>query len=73
MAKRRSSEPLVKVTLNLFAADYERLGELYQEMDKATVIRLILRNHVQRVTEKVAKATETLAPEIDIELEEISV
>lgn len=69
MGKRRSAEPLVKVTLNIFERDYDRLKELYDLQGATVAIRAIVRHHVSRVEKRIAESNEVLVSEIDIDLE----
>jgi hypothetical protein len=67
MPKKREVEPLVKVTLNLYRSDYEKMHTLYASTGAAVAIRALLRQHVQRVETRVAQIpTERLVAEIDI-------
>lgn len=71
MPKRKESEPLVKVTLNLYARDWTELQRLHPVIGASKALRTILRNYISSVEAKVARATEpTLASEIDVDLPE---
>ena len=69
MARRKESEELTKITLNVFARDYARLRVLYPpEIGPQRVIRALVRAFIQRVDAK-ATAEEVLVPELKLELE----
>jgi hypothetical protein len=70
MPRKREPEPLVKVTLNLFERDYQRMHELYATTGASVAIRALVRAHVQRLEAKIAQSNDTLVAEIDIELED---
>lgn len=53
MAVRKSSEPIQKHTLNLFAGDYERLQILYPQRGAGWAIRELVRAHLINI-EKIA-------------------
>ncbi len=70
MPKKREVEPLVKVTLNLYREDYEKMHVLYAQTGAAVAIRALLRQHIQRVETRVAQLpTERLVAEIDLDIE----
>lgn len=69
MPAKREAEPLVKVTLNLFASDYERMQQLYIATGAAKAIRAVIRAHVQRVEARAAQTVATVG-ELDIEMED---
>ena len=63
MGTRRESEPLQKVTLNLYKADYLALQDHYTNVDTAKVIRALIRQHLDkldRAKAEVASTSETL-------------
>jgi len=70
VAARRESEPLVKVTLNLYARDYERIGALYPELGQARFLRALLRTHLNRVDRRAAELRTELVSEVPIEISE---
>ena len=67
MAVRNATEPLVKVTLNLYRSDYEGLKELYPA-SYSTFLRYLLRNHLIRHKQKMNEAA-TAIGEVDVNLE----
>ena len=70
MTRRKEAEPLVRVTLNLFESSYARMQDLYPGMGAAKAIRTLVHQHVAQVEAKVARATEDLVPDIDVEIED---
>jgi hypothetical protein len=70
MPRVKSTEPLLKVKINLFAADYERMQMMYPSTGAGPAIRALVRSHVNKISRNVG----TLAPveigDIDIDLEE---
>jgi hypothetical protein len=52
---RKSSRPLIKVTLNLYKGDLEAFGTLYPNMNKSAALRELLRAHVQQSCERSSK------------------
>lgn len=45
-----SNKPdLHKHTLNLYAGDYEKLGELYPDLPVATIIRKLIRSYIEQI------------------------
>lgn len=66
MAVRRESEPIKRVALFFYEADYSRLQELYADITVARAVRAIIRNHLKRVEQRMAAASETLVPELDL-------
>lgn len=69
MPAKKESEPLVKVTLNLYASDYAQMQLLYQATGAAKAIRAVIRTHVQRVEARAAQTIGTVS-ELDLELED---
>ena len=59
-----SPEPLIKVTLNLFKADVDRLREL-QPRNHTTYLRNLLRAHLNRLTIALERSGGDLSGEID--------
>lgn len=53
MVNRRESEPLVKVTLNLYEYDYHVLQTAYEVIGATVAIRRIVRAHVQKLNERI--------------------
>lgn len=66
MVLRNSPEPLTKVTLNLFAADVERLKARFPDRH-STYLRHLLRAHLRRQDAEVSAGAAELADEIDID------
>lgn len=67
MARRKSGEPLKKITTNVFESDWRRLGEIYVDVGASLALRQILRNHLATLEAKLTRAREDLAHEIDID------
>lgn len=68
MPRRKEAEPLVKVTLNLYRRDYERMHEIFATVGAAKAIRALVRQHVLKVDTARARASEPLVRELDIDL-----
>jgi len=62
----RDSLPLHKVTLNLFEGDFQRLQTYYQKSGAGAAIRLIIRNHLNRLDAKFAERQIEKVPEVEI-------
>lgn len=70
MSRRKATEPLTKVTLNLFSRDYERMQALYPQVGATVAIRTLVHQHVTKVEAKTARLVEDDdIAEIEIELE----
>lgn len=67
MPVRKESEDLVRVTLNLYERDYERLKELHPTIGAAKAIRQMVRNYLTRLDRQSAAAA--MVPTLEIELE----
>lgn len=67
MAVRRESEPLKKITMNIFAHDQERMVEVYGALGYTVAIRNLVRAHLSRIDRKIAEGGEALMNEIDME------
>lgn len=52
MAGKKEVEPLVRVTLNLYEADYATMQLAYESIGAQVAIRRIVRAHVQRLHER---------------------
>ena len=48
---KMSKAKLKKHTLLLFSGDFERLGDLHQDVKPSVVLRTLLHNHIKRVME----------------------
>lgn len=48
---KKSTVPLKKVTVNLYAGDLERLEELFPLLDKSTALREVLRGFIKKIEE----------------------
>lgn len=46
MARKKSLEPLVRITINLYEDDYIKLEELFPSMGKQVAIRTIIRKYI---------------------------
>lgn len=55
---------LQKHTVNLFAGDFARLGDLFPEADRSEVLRKILRDFIA----KMENGAEKNVPEVEVEL-----
>lgn len=66
MPRPKETEPLMKVKINLFATDYERLKSLYPLAGPARVIRALVHAHVARIGAKAPAASD-----LDLEMIEI--
>jgi hypothetical protein len=55
--RRREDLPLQKVTLSLYEGDFNRLRELKPELGAARVIRLLVRQFIQKVEAKTNDAS----------------
>lgn len=56
--KRQETRPLQKVTIRLYAGDFERLGCLFPKMGANKAIREILRRKIETIEAKVGPAPE---------------
>jgi len=61
----RDNPPLHKVTLNLFEGDFQRLQVYYNKNGAGAAIRLIIRNHLNRLD---AKFAERVPPQTELEI-----
>lgn len=57
MAKRREDFPLEKVTLNLYAGEFQKLGHLFPRIGSGKVIRTLVHNLIRQVEERVSQET----------------
>lgn len=68
---KRESEPLIRLHVNLFESDYERLKELFgSNVGMATAVRKIVRSNLKRIDEKFAakqRAIQIDAEDIDFD------
>jgi hypothetical protein len=64
--KRKAERPLIKVSLRVFAEDWEKLADLHPRLGPHRAVRELLHAHVRRVEEATAQQSPTL-PEINIE------
>ncbi len=62
---RKSEEPLKKVTLNLYAADVERIRQIHPNQP-LTYLRKLLRAHLVRVERSIEAGGTDLANEISL-------
>lgn len=65
--KRKSDHPLQKVTLNLYAGDFERICELYPRLGGSAAIREIVRNKIIEIESK----AENIAPKPNLEINDV--
>jgi hypothetical protein len=65
--KRRSAEPLTKVTLNLYTQDVEKMKEAYPQVGYSVAIKFLVREHVTKLAQREAQLLETIG-EIDIDV-----
>lgn len=70
MSRRRESEPLTKITMNVYERDYERMKALYPKAGATVAIRQLIRSHVMKVEAKTAAALdETLVSELEVDVD----
>jgi len=50
--KRREDFPLMKVTLNLYDGDFQRLQSLYPRLGASKVIRVLVHSHLKDINDK---------------------
>lgn len=50
--KRKESEPLMKVCLNLYEGDFQRLQSLHPKVGAGKVIRTLVHSYLKTVTDK---------------------
>lgn len=53
MPRQPSSEPLQKVTLDLYAKDVAEMKRLHGHYGVATVVRELVRNHIKKVHQEI--------------------
>lgn len=69
MTRRRESEPLKKITLNVYERDYERMQLLYPKAGATVAIRQLIHSHVMKVEAKTAaKLDESLVDELEVDV-----
>ena len=68
MPRPKAEAPLLKVKINLFAEDYERLKIMYPQQGPARVIRALVRRHVTKI-DRAARVSIAAIEEDDIEIE----
>lgn len=66
MALRNAAEPLIRVNLNLYEADYRRLQQMYPN-NFTTFLRQLLRNHLDKISSQAAAAADILSEEINLD------
>ena len=74
MAAQKEIEPLLKITLNVYASDYQRLRDHYPQHGPQKVIRALIRGHFNKLDKAMAEIAAPLIPHLDVELtqEELS-
>lgn len=60
----RERQKLRRHTLWLYDGDFERLGELYEDLGASVVIRTLVRKHLERID----KSRNDPLPDIDVEI-----
>lgn len=65
MTRRRSAEPLTKVTLNLHTQDVDRLKDIYADVGYTVAIKAIVRKHLLDLDKKQAEIL-NIVDEIDV-------
>ena len=65
MTLRKEIEPLRKITINVFASDYERVAELFPTVGPQRAIRQIVRNFVLKIDAKAKGVTDGIDIRID--------
>ena len=68
--KRKETAPLSKHTLNLYEGQLDKLQELHPRLGAAKVIRMLIKKHLDDVTEGAAMSFEPV-PATPVKLEEI--
>ncbi len=69
--KRKEDFPIVKVTLNLFEGDWEKLQTWYPKLGGGKVVRELVRAHVRANEEKFNQTAEPVR--LNISIEELSI
>jgi len=59
--QRKSAYPLVKITLNVGAEDWEKLKLFHPKLGPSRVLRELLRAHVRRIEERANQSPLTQA------------
>jgi hypothetical protein len=60
--RKRAPRPLLKVTLNVFKEDWEKLAQYHRRLGPSVVTRELIRDHVAKIEEKMAQ---TVLPDLD--------
>lgn len=69
MSRRREAEPLQKITISVFASDFDRFKSMYPIAGHNKAFRALLRQHIQRVAQRVEAMVDTsVLDEVEIEL-----
>lgn len=64
--KRNADRPLLKVTLNVYKEDWEKLMLYHRQLGPSRVTRELVHAHVRRIEERVAQVSRPLSQlEID--------
>ena len=53
--KRKEAEPLMKVCLNLYDGDFQRLQSLHPKIGAGKVIRTLVHSYIKSIEDKAAK------------------
>ena len=53
--KRKEAEPLMKVCLNLYDGDFQRLQSLHPKIGAGKVIRTLVHSYIKSVNDKAVK------------------
>lgn len=69
MPRPKELEPLVKVKVNLFAKDYERLKDFYPIQGPARVIRALVRSYVERIERQTSIPVVDVDKDVIVEVE----
>lgn len=76
MARRQETDPLQKVTMNLYDGDFARLSELYPSLGAGKIVRELVRAHLTkievaaRIEEPAWQTSPNSSPEILLHLPE---
>lgn len=72
MTRRKSPEPLKKITLNVNLRDYERMQAMYPKAGATVAIRALVHAHVSKVEAKAAAiVSDEVIESLDIEVEDV--
>lgn len=61
--RRKADHPLLKVTLNVYRDDWEKLAQFHPRLGPSRVARELIHSHVTRIENQAAPRTVPLAEE----------